>query len=383
MTLIEVLVSISIIAILFGGAYMAYVEHVREAKIIAAIATMRKIGEAVQSYNSTNSRPYTTCEVRYLLGPHLPEIPMDPWGNEFLIDFFFGRVVCLGEDMSINTFVPFPLWFGESRTIPSNDDLVVEYQHVGKLSCTRANKLFQLNPDGSMLLTVIGGGVVGADMVSNGTLFLFSNTSGDLTALTMADYTEQNLLALPAGCTNAGQVAWSPDCVQFACTANNAASESVIVAGLVVDSVGPYIVAKAAGTFTALAFSFDGRYLMLVDAAQPNVIQRATASSGSTLTPFVTDADNILQVACSPDGRYVAYSRNVGTGEICIVNGTTGEQKYLYVDAKWPAFSPDSNKLAFARGDEIWGVHLLECSDKPVPLSVFGAGASAENVSWD
>ena len=393
MSLIELLICVTIVAILSGGAYSIYSSHVRETQDVVAQASMRKLVEAVQAYNSDSAEPFTTSDPRFLIGPYLTELPQDPWGNDFVIDFFFGRVICVGPDLIINTFCPFPMWYDKVRTVVMSDDLVMEYQKVGRISCIRpGGELVRIDADGEGLYIIASSGARSADMRADGNLILYVDASGLVTFVDLSEATfEQRSLPFDPGLGVQGvsgaspgrEIAWCPDGLRFAVVAetSSAPTSSVVVVAATTEAV-PFILTRTSGSFTDVAWDAEGRSLFIVDAASPGTILRASASGRSAVTTYVDVGlpSPKMHVAVSGDGRYVAYDDGTNT---YVLRAGTGELVKTIPGATWPCFSPDARKVAFGVGDEVESIHLHFLSDEKVQLSVFGGGGLPSHISWD
>lgn len=394
MSLIELLICITIVAVLSGGAYSIYSSHVRETQDVVAQASMRKLVEAVQAYNSDSAEPFTTSDPRFLVGPYLTELPQDPWGNDFVVDFFFGRVICVGPDLIINTFCPFPMWYDKVRTVVMSDDLVMEYQKVGRISCIRAGgELVRINADGEGVFVIASSGARSADMRADGSLLLFVDGSGNVSFvdLSEATFVQRSLPFDPAlgvqgvgGASPGREISWCPDGLRYAVVAetSSAPTSSVVVVAATTDAFVPFILTRSSGTFTDVCWDAEGRSLFLIDAATPGVILRASASGRSAVTTYVGASlpSPKFHVNTSGDGRYVAYDDGAAT---YILRAGTGELLKTIPGATWPCFGPDARKVAFAIGDEVEASHLHFLSNETVQLSVFGGGGLPTHISWD
>lgn len=111
-SLIELLVVISIIAILVGAAAPYYADYVKESKVSKAKADLEILKQAIIVYNSREDRPYqgliaTTPPYIPLLGDndfaglqgkYLTKIPLDPWGRPYKLDPYGCFVYSDGPD---------------------------------------------------------------------------------------------------------------------------------------------------------------------------------------------------------------------------------------------------------------------------------------------
>ena len=319
LSLIELLISIAIIATLSGGAYMAYTDYIRESKKVVAAATMRKLVEALQAYNSDHARPYTTSEANHLVGPYLHELPEDPWGNEYIIDYFFGRVVSTGEDLSLDTFVPFHPYHATVRTEPLADDMVSEYQHIGMITCQHNGSLTVMNADGVSPAELVQSNVRAVAGTANGSLILYTDGTNDLHLIEMTGNTySNNVQPLVAGVATIDgstkrQIAWSSDSVRYALVCEYNSSSAVMV-GRTTGSAPAFIACTVPLTdpIMDVTFSGDGRtlYMNRAGADFQSSIFTASAASNSSVTTHCTLAGNpvLRHVTASRDGRYLAVT---------------------------------------------------------------------------
>ena len=404
LSLIELLISIAIIATLSGGAYMAYTDYIRESKKVVATATMRKLVEALQAYNSDHARPYTTSEANHLVGPYLHELPEDPWGNEYIVDYFFGRVISTGEDLSLNTMVPFHPFYGLARTEPLADDLVAEYQHIGMITCQHNGALTVMNADGVSPAELVQSNVRAVAGTANGSLILYTDGSNDLHLIEMTGNTYSNNVQtlVPGVGTIDGstkrQIAWSCDSVRYALICEYKSASAVMV-GVTTGSSPAFVACTVplADPIMDVTFSGDGRllYMNRSGADFQSSIFVAAAAAGSSVTTHCTLAGSpiLRHVTASRDGRYLAVDD--GTVVHILRTSSGSPMTDLYgapitfgggsdPDSTWPAFSPDSRKVCFtADGSEIHGASLLASQYKPVRLDEFPGSFAVTHISWD
>jgi prepilin-type N-terminal cleavage/methylation domain-containing protein len=403
MSLIELLIAIAIVAILSAGAHMYYSDHVRDTKEVVAKTTLRKYGEALQLYSSDNMAGYTTSDPSRLLGSYTSELPEDPWGSVFVVDYFFGRVISPGPNGELETMAPYHPWHVLVATNPGGDDYIFDYERPGKLSFLQGDKVFFSNPDGSRLNTVIGGGARSVATAGNGSLMLYVGANGDVSFVedTGEISTETKILDSSAVATygitdlafNSGtgtgghEINWAPDMVRFSyiCLVGG---ESALMIGSTQSSQEPYIVstAPAGHTFVDSVFDDSGRSLLVTMEGSPEreeCIYVAAVAERSSLTTFV---DGLLpgakksQVAWSKNNKYIMYSD--GTNSY-LVGSNSRDLLKTYTNMSWPAFSPDGKKVALVLGaTDIVGYHLSCYTDTDIPL-VHLSGAAISCLEWD
>jgi Tol biopolymer transport system component len=81
-------------------------------------------------------------------------------------------------------------------------------------------------------------------------------------------------------------------------------------------------------------------------------------ADGSSQTRLMTDSGLDQGAAWSPDGRTIAFSRNLA---VYLMNADGTNLRQLLTSAEWPAWSPDGTKIAFMRCqycDDIWVVNV-------------------------
>ncbi|MBQ2594412.1 MAG: prepilin-type N-terminal cleavage/methylation domain-containing protein [Candidatus Riflebacteria bacterium] len=98
-TLIELLIIITIIAILVGVALPYYQDYIKQAKLAKAEHELDIIKEALIKYDTMEELPFKHNDLRYLLGNYLQDLPRDPWDRDYHIDWVKGQVWSDGPDM--------------------------------------------------------------------------------------------------------------------------------------------------------------------------------------------------------------------------------------------------------------------------------------------
>lgn len=99
-TLIELLIIITIIAILVGVALPYYQDYIKQAKLAKAEHELDIIKEALIKYDTMEELPFKHNDLRYLLGNYLQDLPRDPWDRDYHIDWVKGQVWSDGPDMN-------------------------------------------------------------------------------------------------------------------------------------------------------------------------------------------------------------------------------------------------------------------------------------------
>ena len=103
-TLIEMLVVVTIIALFGAIAFQQLGPEVEKGRRVAASTQIDSFMTALQRYNLQNARYPTTEEGLQAIRPFLSkDIPLDPWGNAFVYKFPGEHgadpdVICYGPD---------------------------------------------------------------------------------------------------------------------------------------------------------------------------------------------------------------------------------------------------------------------------------------------
>jgi prepilin-type N-terminal cleavage/methylation domain-containing protein len=403
MSLIELLIAIAIVAVLSGGAYTNYADHVSNAKMAVARTTLRKFGEALQCYNSDHIGGYTTSDPSHLLGSYTSENPEDPWGQVFVVDYFFGRILSTGPDASLDTLVPYHPWHPLTATRPASDDIIFGYERTGRISYVRSTALSLMDADGARDNTIISGARAGTSG-SNGALALHVNNTGEVFLVEdLGEVTvEKELLppsgtappmlsgvSLDSGVSNGGrEICWAPDMLRYAVVCEYAGASAVMVCATT-SAQQPFIVCTAPPGSTFVDCVFDGRGTRLFltmhgDSAYEDSIFVAAAAEHSTITTYIGSTypgSPKQQVACSKNNKYLIYSDDTDS---YLVNSSTREVLTSYPGATWPTFSPDSKKVAFVYNSyQIYGAHLTEFPDQFIQLTDFASSILITSLDWD
>lgn len=101
-SLIELLIVVTIIAILVGVALPYYQDYVKETRLTKAKHELDIIKQALIKHDTFEDRLYIASDPRVLLGKYLQDLPRDPWGRDYEIDWLKGQVRSLGPDHSLD-----------------------------------------------------------------------------------------------------------------------------------------------------------------------------------------------------------------------------------------------------------------------------------------
>jgi general secretion pathway protein G len=134
-TLLELLVVITILAILAGAALPYVQNYVKESRISKAKADLDEIKKALAIYE-TREKPYTSSTVDQLTGRYLNSSPIDPWGKPYVVATDSGVVYSSGpdrlnstvDDIGVN-YQP-PLALVQVKWIDANQSGAVDTQNV-------------------------------------------------------------------------------------------------------------------------------------------------------------------------------------------------------------------------------------------------------------
>jgi len=424
MSLIELLIAIAIVAVLSAGAYMNYADNVQITKEVVVKTTLRKYGEALQCYNSDHIGNYTTYDPSHLLGSYTSESPVDPWGADFIVDYFFGRVLSTGQDGVLNTKAPFHPWQALVHTDPSSDDILFQYGRVGKFTFVRGGAVYLMSADGSRVngftssgsrdCAGAGNGSLVLHVASNGRVFLIED-KGEMSE-------EKELLsplptlaniALVNSATDGHEISWSKDLIRFAYICKDVSSgNSAVVVASADESQDPFVLCTAPTgySFRDAVFDDTGNKVALTlngTSGREKCIYYASAAAFSTLTTFidyevfsvsknpsdpaVTTGDAITasnavkyQLAVSLDNRFIAFSDNIHS---YLVDISSRRLLKVYPDCTWPVFSPDGQKIAFAYNgggnSEVIAYHLFKFRHTPIDITDFNTAVLISSLTWN
>lgn len=110
-SLIELLIVVTIIAILVGVALPYYQDYVRQTRLTKAKHELDVIKEALIKHDTMNERAFQGSDLRVMLGTYLQDLPRDPWGRDYIVDWLKGQVRSSGPDNNAST-----------------DDIIVDYK---------------------------------------------------------------------------------------------------------------------------------------------------------------------------------------------------------------------------------------------------------------
>ena len=110
-SLIELLIVVAIVAVLVGVAMPYYADYVRDTKLTKAKHELDILKNALIKYDTFEQKPFESKDLRILLGKYLQDLPRDPWGRDYEVDYLKGHVKSRGPD-----------------NIKEQDDIIFDYK---------------------------------------------------------------------------------------------------------------------------------------------------------------------------------------------------------------------------------------------------------------
>jgi TolB protein len=130
-------------------------------------------------------------------------------------------------------------------------------------------------------------------------------------------------------------------------------------------------------------WSPDGRTICVVSRTSGRpALYLVPTSGGGTMKRLMTGVMNATEPDWSPDGKWLAFTSQMGSFQICVVSAEGGEAKTLVAGAD-PSWAPNSRTLAFVRasGRGMRGLSLLDVPTKQVKDCALVAGSNSQ-PSW-
>lgn len=141
-SLIELLIVIAIIAVLVGVALPYYQDYVRQARVSKALHELDIIRQALVKHDTFEEYIFQSDDLRLLLGRYLQDLPRDPWGRDYQIDYLKGQIRSYGpsytnrrDDIVVSYKPPLSLqkatWIDidNNRLVSNGDILRLEFSH--------------------------------------------------------------------------------------------------------------------------------------------------------------------------------------------------------------------------------------------------------------
>lgn len=358
-SLVELMIAITILAILARFAYISYRELIPDAKSSRVQHDLRTLADALSTYNRDHpNEPYSSFKLDDLKGRYIDEVPIDPWADDFVVDPVFQRVVSRGPDQKLQTVIP---GFEECPSKASEgDDIFCSFGELGYISFISDGYLRRMAPDGTHLEAICGSFAQTdwANQSPDRIRFIIS-IGGTLSLLErQAEGFIKNTIKLTGGLSGGHDCIWSPDGLKFAFISapNGAVAVSDVTTG-----VSPVVVTTPTAGAASPYLTPGNRELVFSD--KTGNIFRAAASEESPVTTLnvKTTGEPELdagRIALSPDGKRIAYINASGSiflrsitqsGRREIVRGVTKGTGSLEV-----VYSPNGRNLAFTDGKAIY-----------------------------
>ncbi|MEW6709229.1 MAG: prepilin-type N-terminal cleavage/methylation domain-containing protein [Candidatus Riflebacteria bacterium] len=102
-TLIELIIVVTIIAILVGGALPYAQQYIEDTRYSKAKQDLDEIKNALIRFETDQNRVYTDTSINGLVGPYLTKGMADPWGSPYLISHPASKCYSVGPDRQDNT----------------------------------------------------------------------------------------------------------------------------------------------------------------------------------------------------------------------------------------------------------------------------------------
>src|SRR5436190_19337757 len=107
MSLLELLAAVTIITLLSSAAYVGYHNLIPEAKAERVSHDLQTLSDSLGTYDRDHRNdPYRTYSLQLHKGRYLDEVPLDPWGNDYIVDPIMQRIISRGVDGILQTVVP-------------------------------------------------------------------------------------------------------------------------------------------------------------------------------------------------------------------------------------------------------------------------------------
>lgn len=139
LTLIELLIVITIIAILAGAAMPYAQQYIEDTRIAKAKQDLDEIRNALVRYESDQNRTYEQTDISRLVGAYLNKAMADPWGSPYRIAPASSTCYSIGSD----------------RLPESGDEIIVDFRPpltISRAFWEDSNKNTVVDSDDSLLL---------------------------------------------------------------------------------------------------------------------------------------------------------------------------------------------------------------------------------------
>ena len=98
LTLLELLIVITIIAILAGVALPYGKYYIDDSRATRAMQDLDEVRGALLRYETEQGKPYITGNIDRLVGPYMSKALVDPWGRPYIVDSQTSSCYSLGPD---------------------------------------------------------------------------------------------------------------------------------------------------------------------------------------------------------------------------------------------------------------------------------------------
>ena len=211
-----------------------------------------------------------------------------------------------------------------------------------RLLAARGGAIVRIDPAGTGSRPLLGGD--DAEWSPDGTLLVFVR-DGDLWLANADGSGKRELLRTPN--VEESQPAWSPDRRTIAYTATIGGARQIRAVGAR-GGCSRRLASSGAEEWSP-AFTADGRRLAFVttrDGSPAVYVSRADGTNAAAFEPPPAEPpENLDDVAWSPDGARLAYTRTDSTGTSLVVDDRVAP--VVTQDAERPVWSPDGMRLAF------------------------------------
>jgi len=110
-SLLELLIVVAIIAVLVGAALPYYQDYIQNTKRTKAKHELDVIKQALIKFDTFEDQSFQGDDLRVLLGRYLQDLPRDPWGRDYEVDYLKGQLISRGPS-----------------NVSVSDDIIVDYK---------------------------------------------------------------------------------------------------------------------------------------------------------------------------------------------------------------------------------------------------------------
>lgn len=110
-SLLELLIVVAIIAVLVGAALPYYQDYIKNTKRTKAKHELDVIKQALIKYDTFEDQSFKGTDLRILLGRYIQDLPRDPWGRDYEVDYLKGQLSSRGPN-----------------NVSFSDDIIIDYK---------------------------------------------------------------------------------------------------------------------------------------------------------------------------------------------------------------------------------------------------------------